>query len=206
MRHLDLKIFLVDDHALMREAVGAILDGAGGLRLVGDADSFATALRRIAELQPDIVLLDLRLPDVEGLSGLTTLRRLHPTISVVVFSALDEPELISSALARGASGYIVKRIDPLDLPAALRQTVDRSVYHRETPSVAAPTAGLSEKELRVLEQLALGRSNREIASELWVSDQTVKFHLRNVYRKLGATTRTDAIRIAHERALLTSAA
>ena len=72
--------------------------------------------------------------------------------------------------------------------------------------VAAPTAGLSEKELRVLEQLALGRSNREIASELWVSDQTVKFHLRNVYRKLGATTRTDAIRIAHERALLTSAA
>jgi DNA-binding NarL/FixJ family response regulator len=206
MRHLDLKIFLVDDHALMREAVAAILDGADGLRLVGDADSFATALRAIPAAEPDIVLLDLRLPDVDGLTGLTTLHRLHPSVSIVVFSAVDEPELISSALARGAAGYIVKRIDPLDLPAALRQTVDRSVYHRETLSVEQPTAGLSEKELRVLEQLALGRSNREIANELWVSDQTVKFHLRNVYRKLGATTRTDAIRIAHERALLTSAA
>jgi DNA-binding NarL/FixJ family response regulator len=206
MRNLPLRIFVIDDHALMREAVAAVLEHADGLDLVGEADSFGAALPQIGELEPDIVLLDLRLPDVDGLSGLSTLRRVHPEVSIIVLSAVDEPELVSAALAHGATAYVMKRISPLDLPAAIRQTVEQSVFHRESLRSTSPTAGLSEKELRVLEQLALGRSNREIASELWVSDQTVKFHLRNVYRKLGATTRTEAIRIAHDRALLTNAA
>lgn len=206
MRPLNLKILVVDDHALMREAVCAILEGAEGLELVGEADSAASALARTAELAPDIVLLDLRLPDCDGLGCLDALRRQHPDTAVIVFSGVEDPELISAALARGAAGYVLKRISPLDLPAAIRQTVEGSVFHRQSLSAEAPTAGLSEKELGVLEQLVLGRSNREIASELWVSDQTVKFHLRNVYRKLGASTRTEAIRIAHDRALVRTAA
>jgi DNA-binding NarL/FixJ family response regulator len=206
MRQLDLKILVVDDHALMREAVLAILDSAEGLEVVGEADSAATALAQTAALEPDLVLLDLRLPDVEGLGCLDALRRLHPQTKVLIFSAVDDAELVATALARGAEGYVLKRIDPLDLPAAIRQTVERSVFNQQSLPVEAPAGGLSAKELTVLEHLALGQSNREIASQLWVSDQTVKFHLRNVYRKLGASTRTEAIRIAHERALVAAAA
>jgi DNA-binding NarL/FixJ family response regulator len=204
MRQLDLKILVVDDHALMREAVLAILDSAEGLEVVGEADSAATALAQTAALEPDLVLLDLRLP--EGLGCLDALRRLHPQTKVLIFSAVDDAELVATALARGAEGYVLKRIDPLDLPAAIRQTVERSVFNQQSLPVEAPAGGLSAKELTVLEHLALGQSNREIASQLWVSDQTVKFHLRNVYRKLGASTRTEAIRIAHERALVAAAA
>ena len=207
MRQLNLKILVVDDHALMREAVRAILDGAEGLEVVGEAHSAASALKQVAALAPDLVLLDLRLPDVDGLACLDALRRRHPKTKVLIFSAVDDTELVSAALARGAEGYVLKRIDPLDLPAAIRQTVERSVFHAQSvPADEAPASRLSAKELTVLEHLALGRSNREIASQLWVSDQTVKFHLRNVYRKLGASTRTEAIRIAHERALVPAAA
>jgi len=202
MRQLNLTILVVDDHALMREAVRAILDGADGLEVVGEAHSAASALAQTAALDPDLVLLDLRLPDVDGLGCLDALRRRHPKTKVVIFSAVDDTELVSAALARGAEGYVLKRIDPLDLPAAIRQTVERSVFHQQSLPTEEPAAKLSAKELSVLEHLALGQSNREIASHLWVSDQTVKFHLRNVYRKLGASTRTEAIKIAHERALV----
>jgi DNA-binding NarL/FixJ family response regulator len=202
MRPLSLKILVVDDHALMREAVRAIIEGADGMEVVGEAETSAQALRRTAELEPDVVLLDLRLPDVEGLGCLETLRREHPDTPVVVFSAVDDRDLIAAALARGAAGYVLKRISPLDLPAAIRQTVERNVFHQQDIAVDERPSGLSEKELEVLAQLTLGQSNREIAAALWLSDQTVKFHLSNVYRKLGASTRTEAIRIAHERALV----
>ena len=196
MRPLNLRILVVDDHALMREAVCAIIHDAEGVELAGEAETAAQALRRTAELAPD----------VDGLGCLEMLRSRFPSTSVVIFSAVDEPELIGAALARGAAGYVLKRISPLDLPAAIRQTAERSVFHQQSVGVDDPRGGLSEKELGVLEQLALGRSNREIARELWVSDQTVKFHLSNVYRKLGASTRTEAIRIAHDRALVPTAA
>lgn len=203
MRPLNLTIVVVDDHALMREAVCAILGDAEGIEVVGEAESGAQALERAGALHPDVVLLDLRLPDVDGLACLEALRRAHPRTAVVIFSGVDDPELIGAALSRGAAGYVLKRINPLDLPSAIRQAVEPSVFQPLSLGMQAePRGGLSEKELGVLEHLALGRSNREIAQELWISDQTVKFHLRNVYRKLGASTRTEAIRIAHDRALV----
>ena len=206
MRPLNLRILLVDDHALMREAVRAIIEDTDGMEVVGEAETAAQALRRTVELEPDLVLLDLRLPDMDGLGCLETLKRRHPETPVVVFSAVDEPELIGAALERGAAGYVLKRISPLDLPAAIRQSIEQSVFRPRAFAIDDSRASLSKKELGVLEQLALGRSNREIAAELWISDQTVKFHLRNVYRKLGVSTRTEAIRIAHDRALVPAAA
>jgi DNA-binding NarL/FixJ family response regulator len=205
MRPLNLKILVVDDHALMREAVRAIIHEADGIELVGEAETAAQALRRTAELAPDVVLLDLGLPDSEGLACLEALKRRFPGTPVVVFSAVDDPDLIRGALERGAAGYVLKRINPLDLPAAIRQTLEQTVFQRQNMSTDG-RAGLSEKELGVLKQLALGRSNREIAAELWISEQTVKFHLRNIYRKLGASTRTEAVRIAYDRALVPAAA
>jgi DNA-binding NarL/FixJ family response regulator len=203
MRPTNLRILVVDDHALMRESVRAIVDEADGLQVVGEAETGAEALRRATELEPDVVLLELDLPDVDGFACLEALRRQHPKALVVILSSADDSDLIQAALARGAAGYVLKRISPLDLPAALRQLVDRSVFYRETigkPDVARND--LSEKQLEVLNRLALGRTNREIARDLWISDETVKFHVRNVYRKLGVSTRTEALRVAHERALI----
>ena len=205
MRPLNLKTLVVDDHALMRGSVRAILETDDGFEVVGEADSAAAAVERAGALGPDVVLLDLRLPDADGFTCLDALRRLLPDSVVIVFSAVDDPELVSAALDRGAAGYILKRIGPVDLPAAIRGTVDGSVVHVHRLAGPPNGAGLSPKEHDVLAQLAQGRSNREIASELWISDQTVKFHLRNVYRKLGASTRTEAIRIAHEQALVRAA-
>lgn len=203
MRPTNLRLLVVDEHALMRDAVRAIVEDAEGLELVGEAGTAADAVKQADELKPDLVLLDARLRDADGLACLDTLRRRRPDAAIVVFSDADGPDAIRAALARGASAYVLKRINPLDLASTLRQVVEGCVFRPTTTLVPeGPPAGLSPKEVDVLRQLALGRSNREIAQALWISDQTVKFHLRNVFRKLGASTRTEALRIAHERALV----
>jgi DNA-binding NarL/FixJ family response regulator len=205
MRPRDLRILVVDDHALMRDAVRSIIDAGEGIEIAGEAETAAEALRLAGSLGPDLVLLDLALPDTEGLRCLEALRRRHPDTLVVVFSGVEDPDLIAGALECGAAAFVLKRTNPHDLAAAIRQAVDQTVFTgRGAPLQGASRARLTRKELEVLAQLALARSNREIAQALWISDQTVKFHLRNVYRKLGASTRTEAVRIAHERALVPS--
>ena len=129
MRPLSLKILVVDDHALMRESVRAILETDDGFEVVGEAESAAAAVELAGSLRPDVILLDLRLPDSDGFACLDALERRLPEAAVIVFSAVDEPELVSAALDRGAAGYILKRISPVDLPAAIRGTVDGSVVH-----------------------------------------------------------------------------
>jgi DNA-binding NarL/FixJ family response regulator len=119
-----------------------------------------------------------------------------------MLSAVDDRQVIESSFRRGASGYIRKTVNPFDLPAAIRQIVDGTVIHRplstEQAGAARQVPGLSEKEAAVLAELSQGLSNKEIASRLWLSEQTVKFHLRNIYRKLGITSRTEALRFAYE--------
>lgn len=202
MRQPNLRILVVDDHALMREAVAALLADAEGVEVVGEAATAPAALRLTDELGPDVVLLDLRLPGATGFTCLDALRRNHPEVAVVVFSGVDDPELVAAALARGAAGYVLKRISPLDLPTAIRQTIERSVFHgsRTTPEPVA--SGLSQKELEVLQELALGRSNREIADALFIGEATVKTHLIRAFAKLGVTDRTAAVTAAYGAGLI----
>ncbi|MBD0328507.1 MAG: response regulator transcription factor [Thermoleophilia bacterium] len=201
-----IKVVLAEDHALMRDGVRLVLDEADGVEVVGEARTGPDVLPVVTRTNPDVVLLDLRMPGMDGLAVLDQLRERLPDINVVIFSALDSREQIEAALKRGADGYIVKTINPADLPSAIRQAVERSVYHPFTilanGDSAAKQAGLSEKEVAVLRELAHGRSNKEIARALYVSEQTVKFHLRNVYRKLGIATRTEALRYAYENGLI----
>jgi DNA-binding NarL/FixJ family response regulator len=144
----------------------------------------------------------MRMPGIDGLGCLDRIRLRHPNVKVVIFSVSTNTEHIQAALARGASGYIVKNINPLDLPSALRQAVEGTVYHalglpELNDTSIAKAAGLTERELTIIKAVARGLSNQAIAKELWVTEQTVKFHLTNIYRKLDISNRTEAARWAY---------
>jgi DNA-binding NarL/FixJ family response regulator len=202
-----IRLLVAEDHALMRDGLRLVLGDAEGIELIGEARNGNEVLPMVASLEPDVVLLDLRMPGTDGLTCLDQIRERHPRVKVVVFSALDSNEQIEAALRRGATGYVVKTINPADLASAVRQAIEGSVFHPfsgldASGESAAKQAGLSEKELAVLRELAHGRSNKEIARALFVSEQTVKFHLRNIYRKLGIATRTEALRFAYQNNLV----
>ncbi len=199
-----LKVAISDDHALMTAAVRAALETEDGFEVVGDAASGREALALVERSAPDVLLLDLEMPGMDGLACLDVLSERHPFLRVVILSAIDDPARVDAALRRGASAYVLKKLDPGDLPSIIRSAVEGAYFSAVRGGGAEPGAecGLSSKELGVLRQLARGQSNKDIARVLSISDQTVKFHLRNVYRKLGVSTRTEALRIAHERALV----
>lgn len=199
-----VRVLIADDHALIRDAVRHALDADDGMEIVGEASKGSEVLSLVARTQPDAVLLDVRMPNLDGLACLDRIRQRHPSVKVVILSALDDERQIAAALRRGAAGYILKTIDARDLPSALRQLVSRSVYHA-LPVVddrEAPEGRLTQRELHILTAVARGLSNQAVARELWVTEQTVKFHLTNVYRKLGVASRTEAARYAHERGLV----
>jgi DNA-binding NarL/FixJ family response regulator len=152
------------------------------------------------------VLLDLRMPKMDGLTCLSRIRKEFPEMKVAILSVSQDPEQIQTALKRGANAFIVKTIDPDDLAGALRQALDGNVFTTagvtEDPGErAARDAGLTERELGIVRAVARGLSNEAIAKELWVAEQTVKFHLTNIYRKLGVANRTEAARYAFEHGL-----
>ena len=204
-----LRVLIADDHRLMVEGTKQALERAGGFEVVGEAVNGVQVLPLVRRLKPDLVLLDLRMPQMDGLTCLVKIRKEFPDVKVAILSVSQDPELIQTALKRGANAYIVKSVDPDDLPAALRQTLDGKVFTTvgvtEDPGErAARDAGLTERELVIVRAVARGLSNEAIAKELWVAEQTVKFHLTNIYRKLGASNRTEAVRRAYELGLVES--
>src|SRR5688572_3121563 len=198
-----IKVVLAEDHALMRDAVRLVFDEEDDVELVGEVANGRDLLPLLARVEADFVLLDVQLPGIDGLGCLEALAEHHPQVKVAMLSAVEDPQVIESAFRRGARGYIFKSVNPFDLPAAIRQIVDESVIHRSLGARAGAvpatrTGGLSEKEVAVLVELCHGHTNKQIAARLWLSEQTVKFHLRNIYRKLGIKSRTEALRYAYE--------
>jgi DNA-binding NarL/FixJ family response regulator len=201
-----LRVVMVDDHRLMLDALLLALRDADGIELVGETHEGLKALPLVAETNPDVVLLDFRMPDMDGLAVLDRIRKNHPDVRVIMLSGSDDPELIQDALRRGASAFILKQIDPRDLPGAIRQAVEGTIYsaigRTEEPEGGSESSGLTPKELDVLNRVARGLSNKEISKELWLSEQTIKFHLTNIYRKLGVGNRTEATRYAYQQGLV----
>lgn len=198
-----IRVVLAEDHALMRDAVKLVFEDADTVELVGEVANGHDLIPLLSRVAVDFVLLDVQLPGLDGLRCLEALAEHHPRVKVAMLSAVDDPQVIESAFRRGACGYILKSVNPFDLPAAIRQIVDGSVIHRslagrDGAAPATPAGGLSKKEVAVLVELCNGHTNKQIAASLWVSEQTVKFHLRNVYRKLGIKSRTEALRYAYE--------
>lgn len=210
-----MRVAIADDHRLMLDGIKRALETAPDIEVVGEAMSGDEMLALLPTIEPDVVILDLRMPNGDGLDTLSRIRQDHPGMKVIILSMFEDSEHIDQALQRGADGYVVKSINPLDLPSTIRQVVEGTVHLRGVAtSATAPGDGatdapkgvsvdvLTERELSILRLVAEGRSNLDIANRLFVTEQTVKFHLSNIYRKLGVANRTEATRYAYRAKLI----
>jgi DNA-binding NarL/FixJ family response regulator len=206
-------VILVDDHPLFVAALELSLQDAG-VDVVGTAGSGAEALELVGRLEPDAVLLDLAMPGMDGLTCLARLAEAHPDVKIVVVSSEDDGQVIDRALAAGAVCFVGKCVSPEYLIHALRAvTCDGLIRYRGGEAVAASHRasrpdperhGLTKRELEILRRVASGASNSQMARALWVTEQTIKFHLSNIYKKLGVPNRTAASAAANARGLLDS--
>jgi len=202
-----MRILVADDHRLVLDGIVRSLAAEKDMEIVGCARTGAEVLPRVRELRPDLVLLDIRMPRRNGLECLDQLRAYHPEGKVVMLTCSTDEEHITAALSGGACGYVVKSVNPAELPAILRRALSgeqqSSLPGREADEDARERVpGLTDRETAILRCIAAGRSNRSIATDLWVTEQTVKFHLTNIYRKLGAANRTEAARHAYRLGLV----
>lgn len=206
-----LRLVLADDHGLMVEAVKLALEGHPELEVVGIAENGSQVLPVALQTKPDLLVLDLRMPGMDGLTCIRLLQARMPEVRIAVLSGIDSDELAEEALRLGASAFITKGIDPAELPAALRSAYENRVASpigrpEHDRSTAAREAGLTERELEILRAVGEGRSNRAIGESLWLAEQTVKFHLTNIYRKLGVSSRTEALHWAYGHGVLATSA
>ena len=205
-----IRIVLVDDHPVVRAGLRALIDGQGDLAVVGEADGLDQALTVVAADRPDVVLMDLSLGAgrIGGADATAALRGLDPPPEVLVLTTYDTESDILRALEAGARGYLLKDAPPTDLFDGIRATARGETVL--APSVAAtlvrrtiPGAStITEREVEVLELLSRGLGNKEMASELFVSEATVKSHLSHIYTKLGVDTRAGAVAAAIERRII----
>ena len=202
-----LRVLLADDHRLILDGVRHALEEDGGFEVVGEATKGSQVVPLVNRTNPDVVLLDLRMPEVDGLVCLDRIKHAYPDVKVIMLSVSTDEKLIENVLRRGASAYVVKSVDPVDLPGVIRQALDETVYTAiglPDDSDAARAVGLTDRELAILKDLAAGMTNAAIAKHLWVASQTVKFHLTNIYRKLEVANRTEAARYAYQHGLVES--
>jgi DNA-binding NarL/FixJ family response regulator len=202
-------VLVVDDHPVVRDGVTLLLRSDPSLSIVGSAESGRGAIERVLELRPDIVLLDLRLPDMLAPEVITELRRVHPAGKIVVFTAHPDHQGITAALAAGANAALVKDVAGTDLSAALRQVLrgesvvdPRIVPGHAQRSDALARSGLTRREYEVLRFAAQGKTNPEIAESTGLTRNTVKTYLQSALHKLGARNRVEAIGKASEAGLL----
>jgi DNA-binding NarL/FixJ family response regulator len=200
-----VRVLIADDNRLMLDGFRRALESVDDIEVVGATHTGAQVLPLVERRRPELVALELGMQGEDGRSCLSLLRENHPDIKVVVLSASSSYDDIRSSLTSGARAFIVKSVDPLDIPAALRHAYEETVYHavgfEPGPEEQLRAAGITEREITMLKALARGLSNKAISQELWVTEQTVKFHLGNLYRKLGVPNRLAAASFAHARGI-----
>lgn len=209
-----IRTVLVDDHALLREGLRALLERHDEVVVVGEAGTFDAALAEVAHTRPDVVVVDLKLTastDYEGMRLIGELKRWNPDVAILVLTTFLDDDLVIRAVRAGAQGYVVKDVDTTELVRAIRAlAIGGSAFDpRSATAVMRTMAGrhnaaeeLTDREREVLRLLADGLSNAGIGQRLFISESTVKFHLRNLIRKLGVTKRTDAVYVASKRGLI----
>jgi two-component system NarL family response regulator len=199
-------VLLVDDHALFRRGVANIINQEKDLQVVAEAGDGAQGIAAYEQHRPDVTLLDLRMPVLEGVEAVRQIRVLDPAALVIVLTTYDTDDEISRALKAGAKAYVLKDISADELVNCIRSVLAGKTYL--APAAAAKLAEgvtrvqLTPRELSTLRLLADGKANKEIASALDISERTVKTHLAHLFEKLGVTSRTEAIKVATRRGLV----
>ncbi len=201
-----LRVLSVDDHPLLREGIATLINNQPDMCIVGEASSGREALERFRELHPDITLMDVRLPDMSGIDAMIAIRKEFPEARVIMLTTSEGDVEIQRALEGGARGYMLKSMPPKDLVEAIRQV--HAGKKRIPPSIAAHLAehysdeSLTAREIEVLQQIAGGNRNRDIGERLFISEETVKVHIKHIMDKLGASDRTQAVAIAVRRGII----
>jgi DNA-binding NarL/FixJ family response regulator len=199
-------VMLVDDHALLRTGVANIINQEADLQVVAEAGNGAEAIEGYERHRPDVTLLDLRMPVMEGVEVVKRIRERDPAARVIVLTTYDTDDEISRALKAGAKAYVLKDISADDLVACIRDVLAGKTYI--APAAAAKLAEgvtrvqLTPREMAALKLVADGKANKEIAAALDISERTVKTHLAHLFEKLGATSRTEAVKVATRRGLV----
>ena len=197
-----IRVLIAEDHALVREGTREVLEKHADLVVVGEADRGDVALELIKELRPDVALVDVRMPGLSGLEVAARAQQCCPDVRVLIVSGYDEEEYIIEALARGASGYLLKSAPGTELASAIRAVHSGATVLQDSISkrLALRSGGrepggrrLSTRELEIVRLIAVGKQNKEVARELGISLRTVETHLNSVFSKLGVSTRTEAV-------------
>ena len=211
MKTMPIRILVADDHPIVREGLVAVLSTQPDFDVVGEAETGVETIRRFESLHPDVVLLDLQMPDLDGVQTLERLIAVEADARVIAFTAFDTDERIVQAVRAGARGYLLKGAPREEIFNAIRvvhsggtllQPIVAARLLRRITDDESHANSLTGRELEVLHLLARGKLNKEIAVELAITERTVKFHVSAILNKLGAGNRTEAVRIAAQQGLI----
>jgi len=202
------RVFLLDDHTVLRQAVRVMLEAESDMEIVGEAGEGAEGVGGISREKPDVAIIDLKMPGMSGLSAIPEILKISPKTAIIVFTMYNNPVYVYESMHAGASGYVLKSASKEELLRAIRAVKQGSGFLQAEVTkpllrrlaldarLEAERSNLTLREIQILEFLAEGKSNKEIASFLSISDETVKTHLKRLYEKLGASDRAQAVAIA----------
>jgi len=206
-----IRVMIVDDHDIVRHGLGMFLQALPEFTLVGEASSGLEAINKVAAIKPDVILMDMMMPEMDGIEAIRVIRQMNADIKMIALTSSQEDALVQKALQSGAVGYLMKNVSLNDLAGAIRAAYQgkptlspeaTSALIRAATSPPQPQYNLTEREMEVLRLMTLGMSNPRIAEELVVSRSTVKFHISSILSKLSVSSRTEAVALALQQGLV----